>query len=234
MQKRIMCYSYFVFALLEAGFSVGCGNDGRIYSVLQWGWDEQAPYDTPVRWHTGDPETDPWEWRMRLLDERDDIAYAKCFFKLGGYMTREWAPCFLAARRDGRTFAEEYAHGVISAEARRVYEAVCAHEALPTHALAPLCGFSRQEKPRVERALVELQTRLHLTTCGRRRKVSRMGKEYGWSSAVFCTTERFWREEVFTEAARIKKEQAAARIAQRALLLNPQVDAKKLQKFIFG
>ena len=31
-----------------------------------------------------DPETDPWEWRIRVLDERDDIAYAKLFYKKSG------------------------------------------------------------------------------------------------------------------------------------------------------
>ncbi len=234
MQKQIRCYADFVAALLEAGFSVGCGNDGGIYSVLQWGWNEEAPYDTPVRWHTGDPETDPWEWRMRVLDERVDIAYAKMFFKLGGYMTREWAPCFLAARRGSKTLAEEYEDGVVSVEAKRVYDAVVEHEALPMHAIAPLCGFGREEKLKVERALVELQMKLYLTMCGRRRKVSRMGEEYGWSSTVFCTTEHFWGEEVFAEAARIKKGEALSRIAVQVLQLNPQADGKRIQKFTLG
>jgi len=42
----------------------------------------------PVRWHTGDPGTSPWEWRIRVLDERDDIAYPKRFYKKSGYITK--------------------------------------------------------------------------------------------------------------------------------------------------
>lgn len=234
MQRQIMNYADFLLALLEAGFSMGGGNAEGIYALLPWGWDEQPPYDTPVRWHTGDPETDPWEWRMRVLDEREDIAYAKVFFKKSGYMTRAWAPAFLAARREGKTLSQEYAEGLISAHAKRVYDAVRANEILPLHAIAPLCGFDKEEKPKVERALVELQMKLYLTMCGRQRKVSRMGEEYGWFSTMFCTTEHFWGEAVFDEAARLNQNDAAARISRRVLSLNPQAGEKKIAKFISG
>jgi hypothetical protein len=69
-------YNDFVNALLTAGFSIGGGNADGIYAVVPWGWNQEPPYETPVRWHTEDPETDPWEWRIRVLDERDDIAIA--------------------------------------------------------------------------------------------------------------------------------------------------------------
>lgn len=103
----IQNYNDFVTALLSNGFSVGGGNSEGIYALISWSWDENPPYDTPVRWHTGDPETDPWEWRIRVLDERNDIAYAKLFFNKSGYITKEWYPYFLAVRRgngqDNRT-----------------------------------------------------------------------------------------------------------------------------------
>ncbi len=52
-----------------------------------------------IAWHTEDPETDPWEWRIRVLDEYTDIAYGKLFFRKSGYITKEWYPYFLAVRR---------------------------------------------------------------------------------------------------------------------------------------
>ena len=65
----IRSFSDFTSALLSAGFSIGGGNGEGIFSVIPSSWGEAAPYETPVRWHTGDPETDPWEWRMRVLNE---------------------------------------------------------------------------------------------------------------------------------------------------------------------
>ena len=110
----IQNYNDFVNSLLDAGFSMGGGNSEGIFSVVSWNWDEAPPYDTSVRWHTGDPETDPWEWRIRVLDEHDDIAYGKLFFKKSGYITKEWYPYFLTVRRGGKDFMDEYADGAIS------------------------------------------------------------------------------------------------------------------------
>lgn len=93
------------------------------------------PYETPVRWHTGDPETDPWEWRIRVLEEKEDIVYAKLFFNKSGYITKEWYPYFLAVRRGGRTLMEEYEDGKVSYFAKRIYEIIAQSEAMPLHVI---------------------------------------------------------------------------------------------------
>jgi hypothetical protein len=117
----IRCFEDFVKVLLNAGFSMGGGNDEGIYAVIPWGWNEPPPYDTlPIAWHTDDPETDPWEWRMRVLDERDDIAYGKLFFKKSGFITKDWYPYFLAVRRGNMSFDESYDNGTISHFAKRI------------------------------------------------------------------------------------------------------------------
>lgn len=51
---------------------------------------------------------------MRVLEERDDIAYGKVFFGTSGYITREWYPLFLAVRRRGMVFDEWYDEGKAS------------------------------------------------------------------------------------------------------------------------
>lgn len=48
--------------------------------------------------------------------------------------------------------------------------------------------------------------------CGRQQKRSKLGKEYGWSSTVFCTTERFWGSEMFEQTAIISEQEAVQRI----------------------
>lgn len=232
--KPIKNYSDFVTALLDAGFSMGGGNNDGIFSVISWNWDEQPPYDTPVRWHTGDLDTDPWEWRMRVLDERNDIAYAKLFFKKSGYIAKEWFPYFLAVRRGNMTFNEEYADGAISNHAKRIYEAILEKGTLPLPAIKQLAGFGKEEKSQFERALVELQMKMYLTMCGRQQKTSQKGEEYGWSSTVFCTTESFWGEDVFEKAAKIEKDEAFQKITERICVLNPNAEQKKILKFITG
>jgi len=230
----IQNYNDFVTVLLEAGFSMGGGNNEGIFSVVSWNWNELPPYDTPVRWHTGDPETDPWEWRMRILEERRDIAYAKLLFKKSGYITKEWYPYFLAARRKDRSFDEEYEDGKISNYAKRIYNVIHENDILPLHVLKPLAGFSKEDKAKFDRALVELQMKMYITMCGSQQKLSQKGEAYGWSSTVFCTTERFFGNEIFESAAKISGQDAVEKITAQIYRLNSMAEPKKIVKFIKG
>lgn len=234
MLPPIRSFTDFTQALLSAGFSLGGGSADGIFAVIPWGWEESPPYDTPVRWHTGDPETDPWEWRMRILDERCDIAYGKVFFKKSGFITRDWAPYFLAVRRGTVNFSEAYENGAISHAAKRIYKTVLDYGTLPLHAIKQLAGFGPEEKSRFDGALTELQMRLYLTMCGRQQKLSQKGEEYGWYSTVFCTTEQFWGDDVFQLAVKIAKNDAIEAIRGQVLALNPDAEEKKIGKFILG
>ncbi len=227
-------YEDFVNVLLDAGFSMGGGNSEGIYAAIPWNWNQAPPYETPVCWHTGDPRTDPWEWRMRVLDERDDIAYAKLFFKKSGYITKEWYPYFLAARRGGKDFTEEYENGTISHFAKRIYEIILEYETLPFHAIKQIGGFTREDASRFEQAIIELQMKMYLTMCGRQQKISRKGEEYGWSSTVFCTVERYFGDETIEKAGRINSREAIDRITERIYFLNSSADPRKIAKFIKG
>lgn len=227
-------YNDFLTALMDAGFSLGGGNNEGIYSIISWDWNQSPSYDTPVRWHTGDKDTDPWEWRMRVLEERQDIAYAKLFFKKSGYITKEWYPCFLAVRRGGKSFDQEYGHGKISNDAKRIYDAIREEGTLPLHTIKQNAGFTREDKSAFDRGIVELQMKLYITMCGRKQKTSQKGEEYGWSSTVFCLTEELFGQEVFETAARITEQEAVEKITAQVLRLNPHAEQKKILKFIRG
>lgn len=231
---KILNYEDFITALTNAGFSMGGGKADGIYTIINWEWNQDAPYETPVKWHTGDRETDPWEWRMRVLDERKDIAYSKFFFKKSGYITREWYPYFLACRRGNRDFEDMYQDGKISQEAKRIYTCVEEHGILPLHELKREAGFGKEDKSRFDRALVELQMYLFLTICGKRHKISAEGKPYGWDSTAFCRIEDFWDKKVFEEAAALSRQEAEERIRDRILMLNPEAQDKNIRKFIYG
>ena len=232
-EMNIQNYDDFCRELLSAGFSLGGGKDEGVFALIEYSWDNE-PSGSPVRWHTGDPEHDPWEWRIRVLDEREDIAYSKFFFRKSGYITREWYPCFLAARRGGRSFDEEYGDGVISNHCKRIYDLLRDGGALPLHAIKQMGAFSPEDKAKFDKALIDLQMKLYITMCGRQQKISAKGEEYGWSSTVFCTTESFWVGEVFERAAALKPDEAGAAIADQIYKLNPSADPKKIRKFILG
>jgi hypothetical protein len=226
-------YTDFCIELLKAGFSgaVG-GKDDGVYGLFRYGWG--AEEETGIHWHTGNPDTDPWEWRMRVLDERDDIAYAKVFSKKAGYITKEWYPYFLAARRASREFEDDYSDGTVSHNAKRIYDAVTENGSLPLEGIKSAAGFGKADKYKFDSALNELQMKLYLTMRGRQTKITQTGEVSGWSSTVFCTTEAFWPPDVFERAAGINTDDAINKIKARILSLNPNAQEKKIYKFIKG
>ncbi|MFQ9798998.1 MAG: hypothetical protein ACLR23_08705 [Clostridia bacterium] len=145
-----------------------------------------------VCWHTGDPETDPWEWRIRVLEERRDIAYAKVFFRKSGYIARDWYPYFIAARRGNTSLEEEYGNGRISQYARRIYAVIEENGVVPLHAIKKLVGVEKEDKAQFERSACGVADEaVHHHVRGTAKKRSQAGEEYGWSSTVFCPTELF-------------------------------------------
>jgi len=214
--------------LLKSGFSMGGGNAKGIYAVVPFDWTNSIA-GCPVKWHTGDPETDPWEWRMRVLEERDDIAYGKVFFGVSGYITREWYPYFLTVRRKGLVFDEWYDEGKAGNLEKTIYDTIEQNERMALHDLKRECGITKETSGKFDKALTNLQKNLFITMCGRKQKVSHTGQPYGWNSTVFTTVENFWGGDL---TADIPADEAYEKIRERILLLNPEAKEKDIRKFI--
>lgn len=228
----IQNFEDFCRELRACGFSMGGGNAKGIFALIPYNWTNQAELDTPVKWHCGDPELDPWEWRMRVLEEQTDFAYAKLFFKTSGFITRDWYPRFYAVRRNGESFEEAYERGSISHMAKQIY-AIVAQGEIPFHEIKARGGFGKESKAQFDRAMVELQMRMFITISGRQQKRNMYGMEYGWNSTVFTTVEDFWAQRGLSLPSLDAAESREA-IRQQILRLNPLADDKTIRKFIIG
>lgn len=227
LEYQINHYNDFCDALLQAGFSMGAANAEGIFTLSSY-------FTNHINWHTEDPDTDPWEWRMKVLSDRNDIAYSKFFFKKSGYITKEWYPYFYLLRRKNKDFYDAYEDGVLSHAAKRIYTLFADSEALPLHVIKKEAGFSREDKYEFDRAMIELQMGFYLTMCGRKQKVSLKGEEYGWSSCVYCKTEDFFHEDIVKQIENLTMLEAEETITRQILFLNPDAPAKKIKKFIYG
>lgn len=226
-------FEEFCDALSVCGFSMGGGSDKGIFALIPYTWENQENLDVTAKWHTGDKNTDPWEWRMRVLEDRDDIAYAKLFFGASGFITKEWYQLFYAARRKGESFAEASESGSVSSAAKRIYDQIKSFGALPLHEIKSAGGFCREENHLFERALVELQSRMFITMCGRTRKLNKDGEPFGWNTTVFMTVEDFWAQRNI-EIEKVDENFAYEKIAEQILRLNPNAKKTKIDKFILG
>lgn len=221
-------YKDFINELLKVGISTGGEkNTDGIYSLCDY-------YGESIQWHTGNMDTDPWEWRIRVLDERNDIAYGKLFFRKSGFITTEWYPYFYAVRRGVKSLDEEYFDGNISFYAKKIYELINREGVLPLHIIKQLGNFTKEDKTKFDNAITELQMKMYITMCGRSKKHSKTGQEYGWSSTTFCKTEDFFKKEIFQKADFLSKKQAYEKLYEHIHQLNPNADVKKIDKFILG
>lgn len=227
-------YADFIAALRESGFSMSMGSAHGIYTVIPCNWNEPAPEGSEIAWHTGKPDSDPWEWRMRVVEKERDVAYAKCFFGTGGFITKAWAADFYAVRRRGEDFEQAYERGTISQTAKRIYEVVTAMGEAPYHDIKSRGGFRKDENGKFERAIVELQMKNFITICGRARRINKYGEPYGWSSTVFSTVEDFWRARGIDDMPYIDPDAAFDRIRAQILRLNPTAAEKDIRKFVLG
>lgn len=128
-------------------------------------------------WFTG-LDDDPWEWR-RIIAERGEQAYGKFFGKKAGFVSRECIPAFIAARRDNRSFYDLYNGGLLSRDAKRIWECFesrveWTHQALKTEA-----GFNGRAKE-FEAAVTELQGLFFICISGQSRRINKKGEPYGW------------------------------------------------------
>lgn len=225
--KMIRKYEDFVSMLRVAGISMGGENAEGVFSLSSY-------FDSNIVWHTEDKETDPWEWRIRVLNETDDIAYGKLFFKKSGFITKEWYPYFYVIRRNNKEFGEEYEEGNLSLLSKKIYQLFNNNDSLPIHIIKQELNITKEDKSMFDKAITELQLKMYLTMCGNSRKVSLKGEVYGWSSTVFCKTEKFFGDEVIEVAKSITKEEAYKVIWDHIYSLNSHADEKKVKKFILG
>ena len=181
------------------------------------------------QWHTDLP-SDPWPWRMKIESDHK-AAYAKLFDKKPGFISLEWYPKFLAARRDGRSFSRMYSEGLMSNYAKRIYDLFKEHEILAAHEIKALGGFTKETNAKYESAMSELQMAMFITVNGSKQKISSKGEPYGWPSTAYSTVETWAGEEIMDEANSILAEDAQDEILQRIKEFAPEPPKARLKAF---
>ena len=228
---QIRGYEDFCRALEAAGFSMAGANASGIYTVIPFDWNQDVG-DSPLRWHTGDPDTDPWQWRMRVLNERDDVAYGKLFFGKGGYLMKNWYAPFICARRKGLSAEAAYADGILSRGGLSIYRCLAENRRMSAHALRSAAGFQK-DGAGFTKGLVELQMKMYIVTSGEAYRIGLDGLPMGWPSNEYVLGDDFFGGAV-DEAMEMDIQGARALIERQVLALNPDAQANKIRKFIDG
>ena len=147
-------------------------------------------------WWTGDPASDPWEWR-HLLAAEEDIAYGKFFDQKAGFIAKGWFPCFANYRRNGYDFDALFEDGLASYRAKKLMDALEPDEQLRgltllTHELKERAGFGKGGEKNFPGVLTQLQMQTYLIMSDFRQRRNKRGEPYGWHIAAMATPETKW------------------------------------------
>lgn len=221
MDTLIKTFDEFASYLDEVGFMTLSGNP--------LGYPNLSTLTEPGQWHTN-LDTDPWLWKTRIVEERS-ASYAKLFLGLPGFISRAWYPVFLAARRGGDSFDDAWEKGVMSPEARRIYQLFDGRTRLAAHEIKQLGGFT-QTKSRYESAMAALQTGMLITVSGMTRMTTLDGRPHSWPVTEYMRVEDWVWYDTVELSKLLNHKQAEEKITAKVLEIIPEADRQKIDRFI--
>jgi hypothetical protein len=168
----------------------------------------------PVPMQHDDPDISRcWRWKDAALDKRQ-WHYGKLLRRRATLVSLELLPVFYACSEntgDLEDYLDEYRAGMMTAEAKWIYEALLEHGPLDTIRLRREAGMSATSaKSRFDRALVELQVGLKVIPVG----VARTG---AWRYAFTYEILPRHFPELPEQAAGIKRSEARRTLVSRYL-----------------
>lgn len=181
---------------------------------------------TPDSWWTGDPESDPWEWRV-ILAASDEVAYGKFFQRKAGFISKEWFPAFANYRRNGYDFDALFDDGLASYRSKNVMDAFHLNERMEGDSLS--VSEITERTGETERAPALLQEQAYLIIGNFQQQRSKSGKPFGLPSALYVTPETKWGYDFVTGEYSVSPSQSWQKMAAQIKRAYPGADDAQIQ-----
>jgi len=186
-----------------------------------------------AQWHTGDRDTDPWEWRERAAAERR-AAVGNVLGGRKGFLSPALYPLFFAASRPDRSLEERYMDGLVPRMQYRALSAFAPGERLSSFELrSRLAGAKKEDVNKMYSAIEALMREFYITVCGSKRKTNALGEPYGWPAVEYALAEQ-WHGDWLANSPLLPREEARERIlahcASKGVKESPALLRKALWK----
>jgi hypothetical protein len=130
-------------------------------------------------WHTGNPDSDPWQWKDRAAREKK-LAYGCILNGQKGFVASHLYAAFYTAFHPPEPMPVRYSEGLVDRTTWSLWNLFEKQSAVNTFDAHRLMAGSSSSSSRVDSRLQALQAAYYITGAGNARKVSRAGQEYGW------------------------------------------------------
>lgn len=182
-------------------------------------------------WWSGDPEKDPWFWREKLA-RCGRLAYGKFFHGKAGFISLEWLPRFVNARRDGYDFDSLWEEGLASRRWKKIMDCFQIRPAWNGLELRRQAGFGKDGEKNFPGIITQLQMHMYLVIQDFQCKVNRRGEPYGLPVAIYTMPESLWGYDMVTSAYTEDPADSREKIFTQASSLFPRTTESQLQQLL--
>lgn len=215
----------------KIGFLPLFGNDIPGFSVEEHTW--------AMGWWSGNPDDDPWEWRVQIARSRE-VAYGKFFCKKVGFISLEWLPYFANCRRNGYDFGSLYDEGLANIRSKRIMDIYAdpeqedgwKDEFIFSTEVKKLAGFGKDGAKNFPGVLMELQMQMYLVMVDFRHRKNKRGEEYGMPVSILLPPEAVWGYDAVTAGYIEAPEESANRITAQIKRLYPSAEDSAVQRMV--
>lgn len=181
------------------------------------------------QWHTGDADTDPWQWKDRAAAEKR-MAFGCLLGGHKGFVAPWLHGDFMLACQPSGAPEERWHEGSLRPSVWAVWQLF---EKTPVLGSNDLAAFWKAEGQKgttgLDSAVRDLQREFHITVAGNRRKVNRQGEPYGWPHLLYERLDS-WRPVEWPLPADQDVQAARVRILEAGIKAAPDISAQALAK----
>ena len=136
------------------------------------------------QWHTGEPDTDPWQWKDRAAAEKR-AAFGCVLGGHKGFIAPRLYSAFVRACQPDGALEERHDEGLVKPAVWDLWQCFEHTSVLGTNDLNRLWKLSGRKAAGLDGAIRELQREFWITVAGNRRKLDRYGQPTGWAHLLY-------------------------------------------------
>ncbi|HEX2925118.1 MAG TPA: hypothetical protein VHP38_02490 [Ruminiclostridium sp.] len=217
-------YNEFIDRVNELGFMA--------LSNIVDGFPSLASETSKFQWHTGDPETDPWQWKDRAADEKK-LAFGCILGGNKGFVASQMYPYFYRCFKPQVSMEQRWQEGQASPEVWKLWQLFNTKTLLDTAEIRHELGVTAKTGgSRLDRAIIELQRDFFITVAGNRRKLNKLGQPYGWPANTYDRVENWAPAEWIGNCDEIDIDDARQTIINTGLSTGKGLTEKQLLKLL--
>ncbi len=176
-------YNDFIDRVNELGFMA--------LSNIHEGFPSLSSETSKNQWHTGEAETDPWQWKDRAAEEKK-LAFGCILGGNKGFISEKMYQYFYSVYKPTLSMEERWEEGMISTELWNLWQLFNKKTLLDTAEIRKEMGVTAKSGgSKLDRAVVQLQREYYITVAGNRYKINKQGEPYGWPANTYDKVENW-------------------------------------------